>query len=367
MKKKYKISIFENLKKAFLKDIVMNPLKSTLFFLLCITSIQGFCQYTDVINSNRPGVSRSAFSVGTNVAQFEIGSSMVKEKRTPATAYDVSGFGIDFAGRYGLFLEELEINIEGSYQNDTKTFPSNSTTESKRSNFKFLAAGLKYLVYDPSKSAEEDKPDLYSWKANRKFKWKSLIPAVSVYLGGNYDTEFNPYTAPGIEGFSPKVMIATQNNFPGGWVFVMNFIKDRIGTDQSDFQYILTLTRSLSLKWVIFGEAQGIQSDFYADNLFRFGGAYLLGKDFQLDTAITFNTKDTPSVFNIGLGASYRLDFHKDKIKDKDQDIDNGQSAKDEGKRQSNRTGRNRRLKDDLKTDEPLEKRKKREIDFDDN
>mgnify|MGYP000153276941 CR=1 FL=1 len=339
----------------------MTPIKSTFFFLLSLISFQGFCQYTDVINSNRPGVSRSAFSVGTNVAQVEVGPYSVKEKRTPSAPYEVSGFGIDFTARYGLLLEELELNIEGSYQNDTKTFPLNQSTEIKRANFKFLAFGAKYLVFDPYKKAEEEKPNLYSWKANRQFKWKSLIPAVSVYLGGNYDTESNPYTAPGVEGFSPKFMIATQHNFAGGWVFVMNLIKDRIGTDQSDFQYILTLTHSFSPKWVIFGEAQGIKSDFYADNLFRFGGVYLFGKDFQLDTAITFNTKDTPSVFNISLGASYRLDFHKDK------EIDNGNSAKEEGKRQKNKKGRKRKLKDDLKTDEPAEKRKKREIDFDDN
>ncbi|GGZ68963.1 transporter [Algibacter mikhailovii] len=343
----------------------MNFLKSTFFILLCLTSIHGFCQYTDVINSNRPGASRSAFSVGTNVAQIEIGPYFVKEKRTPAAAYEVSGFGIDFAARYGFLLEELEFNVEGTYQNDSKTFTSNISTDSKRANFKFLAFGLKYLVYDPNKNAEEEKPDLYSWKANRKFKWNSLIPAVSAYLGGNFDTESNPYTAPGIEGFSPKIMIATQNNFNGGWVFVMNLIMDRIGTNQSDFSYILTLTRSLSPEWVIFGETQGIQSDFYADNLFRFGGAYLMKKDFQLDTAITFNTKDTPSVFNISFGASYRLDFHKDK--DKSDDINNGDSVEEEARRQKNKEGRKRRLKDDLKTTDPVEKGKKREIDFDDD
>ena len=38
-------------------------------------------QYTDVINSNRPGSSQSAFSVGTKVLQFELGSYLVKEKR----------------------------------------------------------------------------------------------------------------------------------------------------------------------------------------------------------------------------------------------------------------------------------------------
>jgi hypothetical protein len=93
----------------------------------------------------------------------------------------------------------------------------------------------------------------------------------------------------------------------------MNFLKDRIGSEFSDFQYILTLTHSFTDQWVLFGEHQGIQSDFYADNIFRVGGAYLWTKNFQLDTNIAFNTKSTPSVFNFAFGASYRLDWHKDK------------------------------------------------------
>jgi len=111
---------------------------------------------------------------------------------------------------------------------------------------------------------------------------------------------------------------------------------------------------------VIFGETQGIKSDFYADNLFRFGGAYLMAKDFQLDTALTFNTKDTPSVFSVNFGASYRLDFHKDK------DIDNGNSAKEEGQRQANRTGKNKRKSKKKKGETAVKKsnkQKKRAID----
>jgi hypothetical protein len=329
----------------------MNPIKSTLFFLLSLTTLQAFSQYTDVINSNRPGVSRSAFSVGTNVAQLEVGPYMIKEKRTPAASYEVDGFGVDFAARYGLIWEELELNIEGTFQSDTKTYTSNISTEDDRANFKSLTVGAKYLVYDPYKNSENEKPNLYSWKANNRFKWKSLIPAVSVYAGANYDTEDNPYIAPNIEGFSPKVMIATQHNFSGGWVFVMNFIKDRIGTDQSDFQYIVTLTHSFSPKWVIFGETQGIKSDFYADNLFRFGGAYLWSKNFQLDTAVTLNNKDTPSVFGVNFGMSYRLDFHKDK------EIDNGTSAKDEGDRRS-RKNKSKKTTDVIEDYNKKQKRK---------
>ena len=48
----------------------------TIIFCCQITSIHA--QYTDVINSNRPGSSQSAFSVGTNVLQFELGSYLVK-------------------------------------------------------------------------------------------------------------------------------------------------------------------------------------------------------------------------------------------------------------------------------------------------
>ena len=106
---------------------------------------------------------------------------------------------------------------------------------------------------------------------------------------------------------------------------------------------------------MIFGEAQGIKSDFYADNLFRFGGAYLWGKDFQLDTAVTFNAKDTPSVFGMNFGMSYRLDFHKDKEK---KNIDNGTSAKEEGKRRSRKN-----KKSDTK--EPKKKQKRKDGDFD--
>ncbi|MUU77323.1 transporter [Winogradskyella endarachnes] len=320
----------------------MRILKSTLILLLVTSFNSAFAQYTEVINSNRPGVSKSAFSVGTGIVQFEAGAYTVKEEHALSN-YEVSGFGLDFGLRYGLLFEELELSLDGIYQNDTFTDNNGLVADdNKRSNFKNFTIGAKYLIYDPYKNAEEAKPNLYSYHANRKFNWKSLIPAISIYAGANFDTKGNPYTDVGIEGFSPKIMIATQNNFNGGWVFVMNLIKDRIGTDQSDFSYILTLTHSFTPQWVVFGETQGIQSDFYADNIFRFGGAYLWTKDFQIDANIAFNTKDTPTVFNIAFGASYRLDFHKDKK------IDNGNSAKEEGKRKERRNKNKKKKLDEF-------------------
>ncbi|WP_407557158.1 transporter [Winogradskyella sp. 4-2091] len=321
----------------------MRILKSTFILLITISFNSAFAQYTEVINSNRPGVSKSAFSVGTGVVQFEAGAFTVKEDHALRN-YEVSGFGLDFGLRYGLLFEQLELSLDGVYQNDTFTnYNGLVPDEDARSNFKNFTIGAKYLVYDPYKNAEEAKPNIYSYHANRKFNWKSLIPAVSIYAGANFDTKNNPYTDFGIEGFSPKIMIATQNNFNGGWVFVMNLIKDRIGTDQSDFSYILTLTHSFTPQWVVFGETQGIKSDFYADNILRFGGAYLWTRDFQLDANIAFNTKDTPTVFNIAFGASYRLDFHKDKK------IDNGNSAKDgNGKMRKTKKKKKKKEEDDF-------------------
>ncbi|MFL0352730.1 transporter [Xanthomarina sp. GH4-25] len=325
----------------------MTSLKTYVFLFAFAFTLSGYSQYTEVINSNRPGVSQSAFSVGTNVVQFEAGPYMLNETHELLDREDKS-FGADFAVRYGLLWPQLEINVEGTFQSTKRTYTNTIPNEDKFSNFKTLTLGAKYLVYDPFKNAEEEKPNLYSWKANHSFKWKYLIPAVAVYAGANFDTADNPFTAPGVEGFSPKIMISTQNNFSGGWVFVMNFIKDRIGTDQSDFSFILTLTKSIADQWAVFAESENISSDFYADNLIRFGGAYLWTRNFQVDVAATFNTKDTPSVFGVNLGASYRLDFHKDK------EEDDGTSAEDELERRENKA-----------RGEKKNKRKKEEIDFD--
>ena len=47
------------------------------------------------------------------------------------------------------------------------------------------------------------------------------------------------------------------------------------------------------MNWVIFAETQGIKSDFYADNLFSIGTAYLFNKDLQMDGSLTTNNKGT--------------------------------------------------------------------------
>ena len=290
-------------------------MKKTLLLLtifLFISSNKIFSQYTEIINSNRPGNSQSAFSVGSNVIQLETGGFILKEEHE-LIENKVNGIGIDFMIRYGLILEELEIQINGVYQNDKYTdMRSEIDNEFNRSNFRKFKIGAKYLVYDPYKNRDES-PNLYSYWANNKFKWNSLIPAISVYAGINIDGKNNPYTAAGIKGVSPSFMIATQNNFKNNFVLICNLILDRIGTDQNDFEYILTLTHAFNTKWVSFVETHGINSDFYAENMVKLGAAYLSNENLQLDTSLAFNFKNTPKIFYINFGGSYRFDLHKDK------------------------------------------------------
>ena len=82
-------------------------------FLMATTFHYG--QYTDVINSNRPGKSQSAFSVGKTVIQAEGGFYGIQEEHSDLR-YEASGFGSDLSIRYGAFFEQFELNMDLQYQ-----------------------------------------------------------------------------------------------------------------------------------------------------------------------------------------------------------------------------------------------------------
>lgn len=277
-----------------------------LFTLFTATS--HYAQFTDIINSNRPGASMSAFSVGKTVFQTETGIYGIKESHDVLN-YDANGFGVELTLRYGAFLEQLEFIVDLQYQFDKYTSPLQNIN---RNDFKNTTIGAKYLVYDPFKNYEE-KINIYSWKANQKFKWRSLIPAVAIYAGANINIGDNTYTFSSEPSFSPKVMVITQNHFLGKWVFVTNIIADKIGTDYPSYGYILTLTRGINDKWSGFMENQGYKSDYYSDAIFKLGAAYLIQENIQIDASISKNIKNTPDILYGGIGISWRFDEnHKD-------------------------------------------------------
>lgn len=285
---------------------IKNLLAPVLFFIPQLF----FAQYTDVINSNRPGETMSAYAVGKSVIQAELGVYGIKEKHD-LLDYDASGFGTDLTLRYGAFLEQLEFIVDLQYQAENFDTPY---TSYKKNNFRQTVLGAKYLIYDPYKNYKRE-VNIYSYNANRNFQWRELIPAVSVFAGANFVGADNPYYFSPDGAVSPKVSLITQNLLGGGsWVFVTNIIADYIGTDYPSYGYVLTLTHGFNDRWSGFVENQGYKSDFYSDSILRGGAAFLLSSNMQVDASISTNFKNTPSILYGGVGISWRYDgWYKEK------------------------------------------------------
>ncbi|MDI1255958.1 MAG: transporter [Flavobacterium sp.] len=310
----------------------MFAIKYSIFLLALLAGTAASAQFTDEINSNRPGESQSAFSVGKSVLQLETGIYGIREKHN-LLGTEAAGIGAEFDLRWGLFYEQLELSLNTQYQTDSYTTALGSE---RRNGFRQVTLGGKYLIYDPFKNREE-KVNIYSWKANHKFSWKQFIPAVGVYAGFNLNFS-NPYTFETDPNISPKLMVITQNQFNGGYVVVTNIIADKITSDFPSYGLILTVTKGINEKWSAFLETQGYKSDYYADMLLRGGAAYLLRENFQIDGSLAFNMKDTPSIFYGGVGISWRFDKNYKPVlirsgKDKDKDKKGKKDKKKKKKR----------------------------------
>lgn len=276
-------------------------LKLLVFNILISISLNA--QITNTINSNRPGESFGAYSIGKKVFQLETGiyydnqdHKLLQEKST--------GFGAEIDLRYGFFFEQLEFIGEIDYKFDKFTSPY---IQENRNAFNGLRLGAKFLVYDPWKKYIQ-KENIYSWNIRQKFKWRNLLPAVSIYAGANFNVGDNPYTFTTDPIISPKIMVLLQQIIAPRWVITTNIIADKITTDYPSYGYILTVTHGFNRKWSGFVESQGYKSDFYADHILRGGAAYLLKKNLQFDASLGFNFKDTPQVLMAGIGMSWRWD-----------------------------------------------------------
>ena len=279
---------------------------------LLFSGLASQAQYTDVINSNRPGKANGAYAVGKGVIQAEAG--LFFEQQDHSLLNTESGiYGLDLALRYGLLLERLELHWEGIYQGQQITY-LNLETEERLSDFYSNRLGVKYLLYDRYKNPERNKPNLYSWRANNVFQWSNLIPSVALYAGANFVLGDNPFY-PGEPTVSPRAMVATQSRLTPRFVLITNVAYDRIGTDFPEWSYLVSLSHAFrNPKWSVFVENQGIQSDRYSDVLLRSGVAYLISPNFQADLHLGAGFKDTPSRIFIASGVSYRLDFHQDEV-----------------------------------------------------
>jgi hypothetical protein len=306
-----------------------NKMKKHLIIFLILAPLVLSAQYTETINSNRPGTSHGAFSVGKDVLQFELGISQLSLNHKYLDNSSVNGNSINYNVRYGLHFENLELFLKGGFiKREIKNFTINGRFFESRYE-KFFSehkVGLKYLVFDPFKNIKWHGENLYSWKAQRRLKLTDLIPAISVFAGGDfvlvdhiqyddhfYRTKQQQYLYPDQAAFSPFFGIATQNHFQGKWVVVNNISIENLVGEYSNINYLFTLTHNLTNpKWSIFVEFQHFDNQIYSDNLVKFGIANLLSKNSQIDFNVGGSLKDTPTYSYFDLGFSHRLDWHKD-------------------------------------------------------
>ena len=305
-------------------------------FLIIVNFSQLNSQYTETINSNRPGSSQGAFSVGKNVLQFEIG---IKKSEQNFKYYDKLNNKLNYNIRYGLISNKLEFFINGLYI-ENKIYSDLNGYLKKESILGNQKIGVKYLIFDPFKNKKWHSVNLLSWKKNRSLRLVDLIPAISGYAAINYipknSTKNNKiywliknFYSYNQNSINPKFGIITQNHFLGKWVLVNQFSYDKIGDFNKVFNHIITLTHNFkNPRWSSFVEYEinkltpsFIKNDIYINNYFKFGGAFLLNKDFQFDSGLGINLNSTKN-FNISFGFSTRLDWYKDEIKaDKKQRI----------------------------------------------
>jgi hypothetical protein len=293
------------------KPTIRGPLilKMSLFTVGLLFSICSFSQYTDIINSNNPGNSTSAYSVGKRVYQIESGFSVDRLRGVALQSESLFNNG-NLALRVGLFSEVIELIYEGSYTMEFSTSPIPGGKIGIDQGFTSNRIGAKIMLFDPFKNPNNRPINVYSWKKNNGFRWRNILPAVALYAGANIGLESSPYLIDN-PSFAPRAMIVTQSHLTPKMVLILNGIYDFIGSETlAEKTIIASLSYAIKRKWSVFVEGQYSILPNYEEQIIRTGGAFLFRKDLQFDLYTGINFQKEPSREVIGLGFSYRLDRH---------------------------------------------------------
>lgn len=282
--------------------------KGFLLFLLIGFTQLVVAQYTDIINSNRPGFSVSPFSIGSAVYQVE-GGLFYQREQIKGRFSTPQNFGEKLSLRYSHFNEKLEFNLDLTYSNERLAFFNGHTSFRNISGLSQFTFGAKYLLYKPE---YDDKfKEIRSWKKRMAFDKKRLIPSVGAYFGINTPVGSGNFS----EGISPKIAIYLQNDLTNRYVILTNIIIDKLGTPNASYSYILSETYSLNDKYSIFLENLG-RYNVNFNNEFQVAGglAYLKTKDLQLDSSLRLFF-DGPAIGAfVEFGVSWRIDRHLERI-----------------------------------------------------
>jgi len=299
-------------------------------------------QYTETINSNRPGSSHGAFSVGTNVLQFETG---IKNNNIGFGKNEINEQEFNFIFRYGVLFENLELLLKGSVINNNYSELKNNNSNQY---LKKTSLGIKYLIYNPFKNKDWYKTNLYSWKANNKIKATDFIPALSINIGLNINEKDYLYSLNshlGLIGLivdkqtnenfsisksneifrkiillndrqiSYEINLITQNHFLKNWVLVNNVSFEDLNYRIPSMNYTVTLTNNFNNpRWSAFIEYSKRKNNLFSSDFMKTGIAHLIDRNFQIDFNSGFNMINPKKYLFLEIGFSSRFDWHQDKL-----------------------------------------------------
>jgi hypothetical protein len=280
------------------------------FFLFLLSFSSIYSQYTEVINSNKPGFSESPYSVGTGVYQFE-SNIFFRDTYIQPTFSRPQSLGFDLLFRTSFFLEKLELNVQTSYQQDKVAFKNIFTSHYFESGLSKLAVGAKYLVYQ--QEYDDKSKEVRSWRKRNAFDYKRLIPSVAIYVGANTDFVSEIYKTGSI---SPKAGLLLQQNLSSKLNIITNVFYDRIGTDFSELSYIVTGTYNFTDRWSTFLENQTVFLKTQNNINLGTGLAYLYSKNIQINSSARFLIEGETTGYYAGFGVSFRINKHKDAFKE---------------------------------------------------
>ena len=280
-------------------------------------------QYTEIINSKRPGFSESPYGIGTGVYQAETGFFYLKNN-DPTASYHTSYGGTAFL-RYSRFSEKLEFNAKINYQWDQVNIGNQFNLHADplyeidnvlpfsfhdRQGLSDILIGAKYLLRQQEYT--DKSKEIRSWKRRVAFDKKRLIPSVGVSLGVHTNFISKDFKE---EGMTYKAAILMQHDFSSRLVVLTNLIADQISGEIPLYSYIMTMTYAINEQWSYFIENQGIFKDI-APPFFQFGTgvAYLYSADLQFDASIRSNFFDEFQYTYLAAGLAWRLDRHQDAL-----------------------------------------------------
>ena len=282
------------------------------FFLFLIAPQITFAQYTEIINSNRPGASESTYAVGTGVFQVENG--IAHHKIILDNGKKDSYLNNLLFLRQGLLLDELEINFMFHYNEAAISMDANDNIH--KGFLDSYGIGLKYLLYNHQ--IVDNSKNIRSWKKRHAFNWSQFIPSVAAtvrYIVHPKSTNLG-FTSANKGGLGAGLLF--QNQLRYNWNLLATINTDGIGSNEWKFFTTITSTYTFNNKWSIY--AENIQTneritqdsdDHKIEHWKRnMGFAYLVHKNLQIDASANWSSLYKNS-FGISAGISWRIDRHK--------------------------------------------------------